>query len=321
GHRLADRLASDGVLVLDDDAPPGVIAATLATLAVRQSSVDHLRRELSIARRFQGGLSGQMDKLHEELQLAAIVQKELLPKSIPSVPGFDMHVFFRSAGYVSGDIYDVQRLDEHRLGFFVADAVGHGVPAALMTMIIARGMHMTQIRQGEVETLSPAEVLCELNRDLSRQEGNAPRFATAVCGILDGRDRTVRLAGAGHPHPLVLRADGTHRPVETTGGLLGIFAEDSFEEVTVQLEEDELLVVYSDGFETAFPEDGVGGYERRLPTRNYIRCFDQSAAHWRNDGLTAAAMHLAEQVNEQSGSLHQIDDLTAMLIAPNSTGS
>lgn len=313
---IPPRMETRGIIPLPADAPPAVVAATLNALLDRQLAFDSLRSELVTARRFHGGLRGEMDKLHDELQLAASVQLEFLPKRLPSVAGAGFHVFFRPASYVSGDIYNVQRLDEHRVGFFIADAVGHGVPAALMTMVIARGMTMKSIEGNDYTIHEPAEALAALNRELCVRHADTPRFATAVCGIIDTRCRTVTVAGAGHPPPLVIGPGGVLTPIETEGSLLGVFADAAFTQATVTLEPDEALVMYSDGFETAFPNPAADLYARRLPTTNYIERFAEIAEVWREDGLALAARRLAEVVDVQSGSLHQTDDLTALIVVP-----
>ena len=102
----------------------------------------------------------------------------------------------------------------------------------------------------------------------------------------------------------------------TEGGLLGIFPEDSFEEVTFQLDPDEMLVLYSDGFETAFPSDHADEYGRRVPNRHYVSRFGHIAEIWWSEGLQAAMAKLEEEIDQQTGSLHQVDDLTALLIVP-----
>jgi serine phosphatase RsbU (regulator of sigma subunit) len=309
---------SHGLLALPRDAAPHTIAAVVWALAHRQRAYASLRRELGVAQRFQGGLTSVMNKLHEELRLAAAVQQEMLPASMPEVDGLEFRVFFRSAGYVSGDTYDVQRLDADHVGFFVADAVGHGVPAALMTMIIGRGMRLKQVDGASYKLLSPGAVLAALNQDLVRHQSNSPRFATAVCGIVNTKLRRVTIAAAGHPAPLVLRPGVAPIPLDTDGSLLGVFSDsdDQFTEVTFTLEPDQMLVVYSDGFETAFPGSDCAAAERRLPTRNYLDRFGAMARLWHEDSLDAAMALLEEGVDAQAGSLHQLDDLTALVIAP-----
>lgn len=309
---------SHGLLTLPRDTAPLAIAAALWALSHRQRAYLGMKRELGVAQRFQGGLTNVMNKLHEELRLAAAVQQEMLPAEMPKVDGVEFRVFFRSAGYVSGDTYDVQRLDADHVGFFVADAVGHGVPAALMTMIIGRGMRLKQVDGGTYKLLSPASVLAALNQDLVRHQSSSPRFATAVCGIVNTRTRTVTIAAAGHPAPLVLRPGIAPIPLNTDGSLLGVFSdsESQFTEVSFTLEPDQMLVVYSDGFETAFPGAGCPAAERRLPTRNYIDRFGAMSRLWQEDSLDAAMALLEEGIDGQAGSLHQLDDLTALVIAP-----
>ncbi len=309
------RLGGRGVLVVPSDATPQSIAATLHALAERQQMIESLRSELRVARRFQGGLRGEIDKIHEELQLAASVQREFLPRTLPQAETVDVQIYFRPAGYVSGDIYDVQKLDEHHLGFFIADAVGHGVPAALMTMVLLRSLTTTAHDAVSKTILPPGEVLENLNNEMIHRHGDVPRFATAAYGIIDTRDRTVTIAGAGHPAPIIVSPDKT-RGIETSGGLLGVFPEATFDEAEFTLADDEMLILYSDGFETAFPGESSDEYTRRVPSNRYMHYFRRTADTWRQDNLRSAMDELACKLNSQSGSMHPIDDLTALVLVP-----
>ncbi|MEM1422441.1 MAG: SpoIIE family protein phosphatase [Planctomycetota bacterium] len=307
--------ACTGAVVLPNDEPPHAIALAINTVMERQSAFDTVQQELDVSRRFQGGLRGEMDKLHEELQLAASVQQELLPRTMPDVPGAEFGVIFNPAGYVSGDIYDVQRLNDHTIGFFLADAVGHGVPAALMTMVIARGIQFRVRTHEGVDERTPGEALRFLNQDLVRRHSHSPRFATAMAGTLDTRTREITLAGAGHPPALVYGPDGTRR-IGSTGGLLGVFEEDAFDDVTFTLGDDETLVLYTDGFETAFPTGSEETHDHKLATRVYEERFEHFATARAASGMGAAMESLRSDLNRASGSLHQVDDITAMIIGP-----
>ena len=309
------RMGGKGVVPMGRSSNPALIAATLHALIERQSTVDQLTAELRTTRRFQGGLRGQMEKIHEELELAAGVQREFLPRTLPNINGVEIHVMFRPAGYVSGDIYDVQRLDEDHIGFFIADAVGHGVPAALMTMVLTRSLVTKQVLAGDYRIIPPGEVLERLNREMVDRHGESPRFATAVYGLINTRTRHVTIAGAGHPAPLIIRGDQIDR-VETQGGLLGVFADDRFDETSFTLEPGQALVLYSDGFETAFPAPGCDEYGRRVPTRHYIDHFAAMVRRWSETDMPGAFRTLATELDKQIGSLNQLDDLTVMMIAP-----
>ncbi len=296
-----------GAVVDRFDAPDDRICALLLGLLHRQREVKRLRGEVALSQRFHGGLKGQIAKINEELQLAAVVQREFLPRDLPAMHGVDFAALWRPTNYVSGDIYDVMRLDEDHIGVFIADAVGHGVPAALMTMVICRSLVTKEITGNSYRLVPPSEVLARLNAEMIRRQGRTTRFTTAVYGVVNCRERTLTLAGAGHPPPLLLHADGTSQLLETTGGLLGVFPDEVFSQIKVELQSDDRVLFYTDGFEQAFPVATEDAYARRLPSNQYRSEFGLLTSH-----STAADMVQAinQRLDDQDGSLHQVDDLT-----------
>lgn len=313
---VEQQLRGNGLIVESHEVAPARLAAMLFALAERQPAICTLDLELTVASRSQGGVRGEMYRLHEELNLAAVVQRELLPASLPQLPGVQFGVLFRPAGYVSGDIYDVRRLDEHHAGFFIADAVGHGVPAALLTMVLTRTLRMNRPGLGGTEIVWPGEAMTRLNDELCRGVRDNPRFSTAIYGVVNGCTRRVVLAGAGHPPPLRLRRGSVTR-VPTDGPLLGIFPGEQYGEVAFTLAEDETLLLYSDGFETAFaPPDGE--VRRRRSSDAYV--YELAALSWPGCGgeesPQAVLEELARRLDRQVGSLHQVDDVTAVAVCP-----
>ncbi|RMH28417.1 MAG: hypothetical protein D6693_03960 [Planctomycetota bacterium] len=300
-------LPADRVIALPASARAEIVASSLYALCARQPAVEALLAELRTVKRFHGGLQDQMDRLQEELQLAAHVQRQFIPRSLPEIDGLEFGLVFRPCGYVSGDIYDVARIDDRLTGFFVADAVGHGVPAALMTMVLSKAMP-TLDEDGAV--VGPAESLRRLNASLMRRTGRVQTFATAVCGVIDARTGVVTLAGAGHPPPLRLGPAGV-RKIETEGCLLGVFDDGLFNEVSFRLEPEEVLVIHSDGFETAFPEDGASS----AANDRYLEHLAAVRDGRERFGIDAAMDRLGRTLDQQSGSLHQLDDQTALAIA------
>lgn len=290
----------------DVDRPMDLVVERIATLVRRQQSITQLTSELSIARRFQGGLRGEMVRMHQEMQLAAMVQKEFLPQSLPSVHGVNFGAMWRPAHYVSGDIYDVSRLDENHIGVFIADAVGHGVPAALMTMVIARSLPTKEVDGKNYRLVPPAEALARLNQEMIRRQGDTTRFATAIYALVNCRDRTVRIAGAGHPTPFILRAGCEMEAIETEGGLLGVFPDESFPEREINLQQGDTMLFYSDGFEVAFHEDATDD-DLRKPSKIYLEEFARLRECTSAEGMID---EISQRVNLQPGSLHQQDDLT-----------
>lgn len=303
-----------GVTVAPLSAPPVAICAMLRALWNQYDVVRSLKAEIDVLHLHNGGLASQFDKLDEELRLAAQLQREFLPTSLPTAHGIDFRVLFRPASYVSGDIYDVIRLDDEHVGFFIADAVGHGVPAALMTVYIKRSFRTGKRNDDnsrETRIIPPAEALEHLNRDMIRQQNGQVRFATACYGVLNCRTRRLTFSRAGHPYPLILRVDGTTEWIEPEGGLLGVFPDETFETAEVDLNPGDRLLLYSDGFEFAFPDPQQNHAKRkRLANNSYTAVFKDLA----NGTLDEAFDRLLKLLDEQHGSLNQVDDLTAVLI-------
>ncbi len=308
----AAELGGSGVLIEPFDVEPGKLATMLYAFAERQPALEAMRSELRVLSAYQTGVRDEMDRVHDELHLAAVIQRDLLPAELPRAEGLEFAVMFRPASYVSGDIYDVMMVDGGRIAFLLADAVGHGVPAALLTMVISRALRAPRAR------FDPAEAIGTLNSDMVRMQRGRSRFATAVCGVIDPATREVTLCVAGHPAPLRILG-GQMTPIETGGPLLGVFEGEPFESETFTMREGETLLLYSDGFETAFPGEEASGSDadRRLKLAAYMDEF--ARLPWPGtEGerpLSRAIEQLGVRLDSQPGSLRQLDDLTALGIA------
>src|SRR5207237_2111537 len=108
-------------------------------------------------------------QIDQELELAQRLQTSFLPQTLPQVPHVRFAVTYRPCGHVGGDFYDVFRLDERHVGFYVADAMGHGVPASLLTIFVKKSVRAKEISGQSYRLVPPDEVLAKLNRDLIEQ--------------------------------------------------------------------------------------------------------------------------------------------------------
>jgi hypothetical protein len=196
-----------------------------------------------------GAETAFVDSVKEQLRLAGLVQRDFLPARLPNSKEIRWAVAFLPAEWVSGDIYDVARIDEQHLGFYVADAVGHSMPAALLTMFIKQALVMRQTMENSYRIFSPAEVMKNLNLKMTDQKLSGYQFATCCYCLLNTRTRQVTFARAGHPYPILLRAGQPPRQLQTRGSLLGIFETAEFVQQSVQLEPGDKLLLYSDGAE------------------------------------------------------------------------
>ncbi len=279
--------------------------AILSQLDEVQREMDSLKDELTLLRRRDDTLNFYMHRLDEELRLAARLQQDFLPKSLPKLGNVRFHTLYRPAGYVSGDLYDVMRLDERHVGFYIADAVGHGMPAALLTMFIKHALETKQILQGGYRLLEPGESLAKHNEALLDQHLSQATFATALYGMIDVQTLVVKLACAGHPAPIVLHADGSHEMAQTEGSLLGIFPDEHFANTSIQLHPGDRMLLFTDGIEVAFGDGNS----------------DDDALRWRRELLARSSMNtqdlmaeFAQSVDSESGSLEPRDDLTMVML-------
>ncbi|MBA4186616.1 MAG: stage II sporulation protein E [Planctomycetaceae bacterium] len=201
------------------------------------------------------------DAVDYELRTIADIQKSLLPPRVPQIPGLDIAVHYQTAKRAGGDYYDFFPLPEGRLGVLIADASGHGAPAAVL-MAIAHSIAHTRpdppIRPGELLT----HLNAHLTRHYTRQTGN---FMTAFYAVLDPQGGTVSYASAGHNPPRLVRsADGVKLTLNRAQRLpLGIKPDEQYPEQVVPLQLGDQVVFFTDGVIEAVNADGdVFGSDR-----------------------------------------------------------
>jgi sigma-B regulation protein RsbU (phosphoserine phosphatase) len=211
-------------------------------------------------------------KMKGDLLAAAQVQQSLLPAALPQTDRARFAWEYRPCDDLAGDSLGVFTIDQRRVGLFVLDVTGHGVPAALLsvaaTHILSRRDPQRSIiirpgsGAGEISIVPPAEVTDRLNGLFPMAE-SANRFFTMVYGVLDLVDGRLRYAAAGHPGPLVLRADGSAESLDSTGIPIGIDPGATFEEVQIDLAPGDRFYLYSDG---CFEEMNDGPLPESLAT-------------------------------------------------------
>ena len=281
---------------------PKDLAAHLAAAEQLQPAIGALREELLAARTARDGPAAAEADLTQELHLAARLQRDFLPRRLPEVGPVRFSVLYRPLGWVSGDVYDVTRLDETHLGFYVADAVGHGLPAALLTMFIKKALQTKRILGHSYEIVPPEVSLAELNRDICQQSIASCPFCTAIYCVLDTKRLVLSYARAGHPEAVLTHADGRAEQLAARGTLLGIFPEETYESREVTLAPGDRLVLFTDGAESAL--GGGKGHPADLPAL---------AAQWSQRPREDLLLHLSELIeNPPAGRID--DDVTIVLL-------
>ncbi len=222
-----------------------------------QGLCTHVAVAVHNARRF-GNEREKRERMSREAEEARSIQRALLPRSSPLIPGFSVSGLSIPAGSVGGDWYDFIPLRDGRWGLVLADVSGKGTAAALL-MSATRGMLRSLAQTGS----GPADVLTRLN-NMMIEDFPAGRFVTMVYAELDPSSRILRIANAGHLAPLLVEPSG-HRWVKHEHGLpLGISAS-KFSETAVTLADDSRIAFYSDGITEAEVNSGEEyGAERLL---------------------------------------------------------
>jgi hypothetical protein len=241
-----------------------------------------------------------VDSLKEQLRLAGLLQRDFLPSHLPNSPEIRWAATFLPAEWVSGDIYDIARIDEQHVGFYVADAVGHSMPAALLTIFLKQALQMRQTIDNSYRIFPPAEIMKNLNQKIAGQRLSGHQFVTCCYCLLNVKTRQLTLARGGHPYPILLRKGEPPQQLETRGSLLGVFENAEFVQQSVQLQAGDRLLLYSDGAESL-----IG----RLRDQNGFHYTDEFLA-LTDAPITEIIDRLTEMATNRQVKPAEIDDVT-----------
>jgi sigma-B regulation protein RsbU (phosphoserine phosphatase) len=199
--------------------------------------------------------SREQQALQEDLDLASLIQRELLPKLDAPINGWEIAYHYQAAGPVSGDYCDLIQGEGGETYFLVGDVAGHGVAAALLMSHLSATLR-TLISLG----LPLSQLMARASRIFC--ESTLPtQYATLVC-VRASASGEIEICNAGHPPPLVIRANGVTR-VDSTGLPVGMFCTESFTSEIVSLAAGETLLLYTDGLLEARNASGAEyGIER-----------------------------------------------------------
>jgi len=235
-----------GHVVCDASTPPDVAALVRAAL---EFAITGSRDHVTQARAAQ------------ELAIGRQIQRSLLPRRFPEVPGWRFAAEYEPAREVGGDLYDVFRLggdSDDVVVVLIADVTGKGVPAALR-MADTKAL----LRAAADHAPGPADALVRVNRILAL-ERRSSLFVTAALAEIDVRTGGVRLASAGHESPLVVRTDGRVETISASGFILGAFGDAGYEEGSGLIGAGETVLFYTDGVTEARNPQGAFYGEARL---------------------------------------------------------
>lgn len=240
-----------------------------------------------------------MANMEHELRLARRIQQSMLPRQLPTVPGWQFNVQYQPAREVGGDFYDFLSLPDGRLWLAIGDVTGKGVPAALV-MATSRSTLRGVLQQAR----SPAQALTQVNEVLC-EDMPSHVFVTCFLMLLDPRTRCVQFANAGHDWP-VQRVEDKTVCLEATGLPLGLMPEAVYDEYLRDLEPGADLLLYSDGLIETHNHEG------QMFGRDRLRFLFQSHPHLHG-------LPLLEQLLTEAGAFagpewEQEDDITLLTL-------
>lgn len=297
--RLASLEAGADTYLLRPFIAGELIARVAALLRIKEVH-DRLAEKTAEIHRINKRLQQAYQQIDQELELAQRIQTSFLPQSLPQVPHVRFAVHYLLCGRVGGDFYDIFRLDEQHVGFYVADAMGHGVPASLLTIFVKKGVRPKEVHGTSYRLVPPDEVLYRLNRDLIEQQLSEQPFITLVYALFNPQTGTLRFARAGHPYPLHVPRDGEVTLWRQEGLLLGV-TDARFPLATRQLGAGDKVLLYTDGIDNATFEDQPPGLD------SLMAC----AARHRD---LPAPDFVARLARDLFGAASQPDDLTLLAL-------
>jgi sigma-B regulation protein RsbU (phosphoserine phosphatase) len=201
-------------------------------------------------------------QMHDDLQAAAAVQTSMLPPPRLRLDGLACEWLFEPSAYLSGDMLNVKVLDGAHVMFCAIDVAGHGVQAAMLSVIVNRLLARGAEARGAIEPPPPAAVVEEMNRQYLEEAIDTSYF-TIVYGTLDTRTGEGWLTQAGHTHPLIVTAAGDTVRLGDGGFPVGLLVGCEYESVAFTLRAGDRLFLYSDGVtECAAPDSELYGEER-----------------------------------------------------------
>lgn len=211
------------------------------TLEERNAQIGRSRDELAKLCRM---LEDQAAVTERDLNRAEVIQRSLLPHRAPRLHDAAVHTLYRPGRNIGGDLFDVKVVDDRYLVLVIADAAGHGVSAAMISLLFKNRLKITD---ADGRPYRPCEALTRLNDAMQRDKPAPGVFVTAAYCLFDMETRTLLTASAGHPPLICLRGDGGVDLVEHTGPALGLYADASYGEQSLKLSHGDRVLLYTDG--------------------------------------------------------------------------
>jgi serine phosphatase RsbU (regulator of sigma subunit) len=242
------------------------------------------------------------NEINKELQVAKSLQDALLPTNIPDFKNIQIGTAYISMGTVGGDYYDVFNISDDELGILMADASGHGVPAALITT-----MAKVTFTAQSIPNISTGEICSRVNRDMFKSLCEVDNYITAFYGIVNGKTNEFQFTNAGHQKAIYYNsAEAQIEELDTNGFFIGAIEEALYETKKIKLSVGDRIILFTDGITEARNEDNeFFGNERLL--EYFLDHLDDSTDDFINNFIL--------YLNRFCGRRKQDDDISLLIVS------
>ncbi len=268
-------------------------------IADLQAKNEALKQAYDVLQAAQADLV-EKERLERELELAAVVQRNLLPGALPVFSDYAFAAFLEPARQVGGDFYDVFQLDEAHVGLLIADVADKGFHAALF-MAVTRTLFLQEGKR----SLSPAQTALEVHKGMLAVAKAADVFVTAFYGVLHRPSGRLTYVRAGHERPLLYRPGKGVDVLAGDGRFLGMLPELTLTEHTITLLPGDRLLLYSDGV-----TDAVNLADDQYGATRLTKAM-ATGGHLPASGLVA---HITSDVTDFCRGAAPFDDLTLLVV-------
>ena len=199
----------------------------------------------------------EKERMEKELEVAATIQKMIIPKEIIQIKGYEIAGFNAPSKQVGGDFYDVVQLPNGHLALIIADVSGKSIPGALLVSTL-----QASLRAYLESNFELTKLVTKLNQIILKNS-TADKYITFFIGILDPQSNILRSVNAGHNPPILCR-NGSIKKLTVGGIPLGMYPFDQFEAEETVLQSNDVLVMFTDGITEAADKDDEFYDDERL---------------------------------------------------------
>ncbi len=193
----------------------------------------------------------QRRQMQRELMIASDIQRNLLPRKIPEIKDYSIGVYTESARAMSGDYYDIYRLNNNKIALVICDVVGKGVPASLLMVMIRTVIRFISSPKRDAE-----DILNVLNKGLTRRIGTE-QYATLSVTVINEESDLISFSNAGHSPLLHFnQKEGDFVQIDTNGLPVGVEVNETYNKKEIKVNKDDIFVLYTDGLPETKGGDG-----------------------------------------------------------------